>query len=60
VAKRYKKGIDYFNTYSLVAKISTTKVLLALASIYKMSIHQMDIKTAFLPGDLEEEFTWIN
>ena len=57
VAKGFtqKKGIDYFNTYSPVASITTIRTLLALASIYKLHIHQMDVKTAFLNGDLEEE-----
>ena len=31
------------------------RVLLALASIYKLIVHQMNIKTAFLNGDLDEE-----
>ena len=30
-------------------------VLLALASIYKLIVHQMDVKTAFLNGDLDDE-----
>jgi hypothetical protein len=57
VAKGYtqQKGIDYFDTCSPVARISTIRVLLALAAIHKMIIHQMDVKTAFLNGDLEEE-----
>ena len=57
VAKEYtqKKVIVYFNIYSTVARISTIRVLSALASIHKMIIHQMDIKTAFLNGALKEE-----
>ena len=57
VAKGFtqKEGIDYFDTYAPVARISTIRVLIALASIYKFHIHQMDVKTAFLNGDLEEE-----
>ena len=57
VAKGYtqQKGIDYFDTYSPVARISTIRVLLAFAAIHKLIIHQMDVKTAFLNGDLDEE-----
>ncbi|KAK4383708.1 Retrovirus-related Pol polyprotein from transposon TNT 1-94 [Sesamum angolense] len=50
-----KKGIDYFDTYSSVTKIATIRVLIALSAINDLMIHQMDVKTAFLNGDLEEE-----
>ena len=50
-----KEGIDYFDTYAPVARISTIRVLIALASISKLQIHQMDVKTDFLNGELEEE-----
>ncbi|GJV28976.1 zinc finger, CCHC-type containing protein [Tanacetum coccineum] len=36
-------------------KASTIRLLIALASIYNLIIHQMDVKTAFLNGDLDEE-----
>ncbi|GKD38789.1 zinc finger, CCHC-type containing protein, partial [Tanacetum coccineum] len=52
---RQKEGIDYFDTYALVARITTIRLLLALAAIHNLVIHQMDVKTAFLNGDLEEE-----
>uniref|UniRef100_A0A2N9EQJ0 CCHC-type domain-containing protein n=1 Tax=Fagus sylvatica TaxID=28930 RepID=A0A2N9EQJ0_FAGSY len=57
VAKGFKQreGIDYFDTYALVARIISIRVLIALASIYKLVVHQMDEKTAFLNGDLDEE-----
>ncbi|GJQ99268.1 zinc finger, CCHC-type containing protein [Tanacetum coccineum] len=48
-------GIDYFDTYALVARISTIRLLIAMASIHSLIIHQMDMKTAFLNGELEEE-----
>ncbi|KAL0303858.1 UNVERIFIED_CONTAM: Retrovirus-related Pol polyprotein from transposon TNT 1-94 [Sesamum radiatum] len=57
VAKGFKQkeGIDYFDTYSPVARLTTIRVLIALASVYSLPIHQMDVKTAFLYGELEEE-----
>ena len=57
VAKGFKQkeGIDYFDTYSPVARMTTIRTLIALASVHGLIIHQMDVKTAFLHGDLEEE-----
>ncbi|GJW48338.1 zinc finger, CCHC-type containing protein [Tanacetum coccineum] len=52
---RQKSGIDYFDTYAPVARISTIRLLIAMASIHNMIIHQMDVKTTFLNGELEEE-----
>ncbi|GJS63265.1 zinc finger, CCHC-type containing protein [Tanacetum coccineum] len=52
---RQKEWIDYFNTYALVALITNIILLLALAAIHNLVIHQMDVKTTFLNGDLEEE-----
>ncbi|KAL0303720.1 UNVERIFIED_CONTAM: Retrovirus-related Pol polyprotein from transposon TNT 1-94 [Sesamum radiatum] len=57
VAKGFKQkeGIDYFDTYFLVARLTTIRVLTELTSVYSLPIHQMDVKTAFLYGELEEE-----
>ncbi|GKA71337.1 zinc finger, CCHC-type containing protein [Tanacetum coccineum] len=52
---KQKSGIDYFDTYAPVARISTIRLLIALALIHSLIIHQMDVKTAFLNGELEEE-----
>ncbi|GJY72934.1 zinc finger, CCHC-type containing protein [Tanacetum coccineum] len=52
---KQKSGIDYFDTYAPVARISTIRLLIAMASIHSLIIHQMDVKTAFLNGELEEE-----
>jgi len=50
-----RHDIDYFDTYALVARIATIRVLVALVAIQKIVIHQMDVKTVFLNGELEEE-----
>lgn len=57
VAKGFKQneGIDFFNTYYSVTCITTIRVLIAIASIYKLDIHQMDVKITFLNGELNEE-----
>ncbi|CAL1369869.1 unnamed protein product [Linum trigynum] len=52
---RQKEGVDCFDTYAPVARITFIRVLLALASIYNLHVHQMDVKTAFLNGELDEE-----
>uniref|UniRef100_A0A2N9IZW8 Reverse transcriptase Ty1/copia-type domain-containing protein n=1 Tax=Fagus sylvatica TaxID=28930 RepID=A0A2N9IZW8_FAGSY len=52
---RQREGIDYFDTYAPVARITSIRVLIALASIYKLVVHQMNVKIAFLNGDLDEE-----
>ena len=52
---RQKEGIDYFDTYAPVARITSIRILFALASIHNLYVHQMDVKTAFLNRDLDEE-----
>ncbi|GKC42680.1 zinc finger, CCHC-type containing protein [Tanacetum coccineum] len=52
---RQKEEIDYFDTYALVARITTIILLLSLVAIHNLVIHQMDVKTTFLNGDLDEE-----
>nr|GEY06085.1 zinc finger, CCHC-type [Tanacetum cinerariifolium] len=52
---RQKLGIEYFDTYASVAHINTIRLLIALASIHNMIIHQMDVKTTILNGELDEE-----
>ncbi|KAH9656699.1 hypothetical protein KPL70_022787 [Citrus sinensis] len=57
VAKGFKQrnGIDYFDTYAPVARLTSIRVLFAIASLNNLYVHQMDVKTAFLNGDLDEE-----
>jgi transposase InsO family protein len=52
---RQKEGLDYFDTYSPVTRITSIRMLIAIAALYNLEIHQMDVKTAFLNGDLDEE-----
>ncbi|GKC06511.1 zinc finger, CCHC-type containing protein [Tanacetum coccineum] len=52
---RQKEEINYFDTYAPVARITTIRLLLSLIAIHNLVIHQMDVKTIFLNGDLEEE-----
>ena len=49
VAKSFtqKQGIDYFDTYSPVARIATIRLLITIASIHKLVIYQMEVKIAF-------------
>ena len=57
VAKGYaqKEGIDYNEVFSLVVKHSSIHILLALVAQFDLELSQLDVKTAFLHGDLEEE-----
>ena len=50
-----KHGIDYDEVFSPVARSATIRSLLAVANIYNLEIHQMDVTTAFLNGDLNHE-----
>ncbi|KAL0437633.1 UNVERIFIED_CONTAM: Retrovirus-related Pol polyprotein from transposon TNT 1-94 [Sesamum radiatum] len=57
VAKGFKQkeGFDFFDTYSPVTRITSIRVLIAIAALYDLEIHQMNVKTAFLNGELDEE-----
>ena len=57
IAKGYaqKPGIDYTDTYAPVAQMESTQVILHVAASLDWEDHQMDVKTAFLHGNLKEE-----
>ena len=57
VAKGFKQihGIDYEETFSPVAMIKSIRIMLAIAAYHDYEIWQMDVKTAFLNGNLEED-----
>jgi hypothetical protein len=50
-----KEAEDFFDTYSPVARLTTIRVLLSLAASHGLLVHQMDVKTTFLNGELDEE-----
>jgi hypothetical protein len=57
VAKSFRQiqGVDYEETFSLVAMLKSVWILLAIAAYYDYEIWQMDVKTSFLNGHLSED-----
>ena len=50
-----KEGIDYDETFAPVARYTSVRTILAIAASKGWKVHQMDVKTAFLNGKIEEE-----
>ncbi|GKB22552.1 gag-pol polyprotein [Tanacetum coccineum] len=61
VAKGYSQeyGMDYEETFALVSKKTTVQTLIVVASSCQWQISQLDVKNAFLNGDLNKEFYMI-
>jgi hypothetical protein len=57
VAKGYahKQGVDYEEVFAPVARLETVRLILALATQGKWEVHDIDVKSTFLNGDLVEE-----
>jgi hypothetical protein len=49
-----REGIDYTETFSLVFKKDSFRIVMALVAHYNLELHQMDVKNVFLNGDLQE------
>ncbi|GKD13455.1 putative RNA-directed DNA polymerase, partial [Tanacetum coccineum] len=50
-----KKGIDFDEIFSQVMKMGSIRVFLGLAASLDLEVEHMDVKTAFLHGDLDKE-----
>ncbi|RVW93405.1 Retrovirus-related Pol polyprotein from transposon TNT 1-94 [Vitis vinifera] len=57
VAKGFtqKEGIDYRDTFSPVSKKDSLRIIMVLVAHFDLELHQMDVKTAFLNGNLDED-----
>ena len=51
----HKEGIDYEETFAPVARYTSIRTIMALASMMKWDLHQMYVKTTFLNGVIKEE-----
>ncbi len=56
VAKGYSQvpGVDFFDTYAPVTRLTSVQMLLAIANACGLELEQLDVKTAYLYGDLSE------
>ena len=56
---RQIQGVDYDETFSPVAMLKSVRILLGIAAFFNYEIWQMDVKTAFLNGNVEEELSMV-
>ena len=57
MAKYYtqQEGIDYEDTFSLVVRFASIHLILSIIAKQDLELFQIDVKTAFLNGELDEE-----
>ena len=57
VAKGYShvQGLDYNETFALIERMDSIRLVLTVATSKRWEVHHMDVKSAFLHGDLKEE-----
>jgi hypothetical protein len=57
VAKGYvqRQGVDFEDVFAPIARMDSVRLLIALAAHHSWEVHHMDVKSAFLNGDLLEE-----
>ena len=57
IAKGYAQiyGVDFSDTFSPVAKLTSVRLFISLAASYDWDLHQLDIRNAFLHGDVQKE-----
>lgn len=57
MAKGYvqRQGVDFDEVFAPVARLESMRLMLAVATHFSWEVHHMDVKSAFLNGDLKEE-----
>ena len=52
---RQTEGLNYFDTYSLMTRINSIRMVLEIDALRNLETHQMDVKITFVNGELDEE-----
>jgi hypothetical protein len=55
VFRNKQEGLDFDETYALVARLESIRILLAYTTYHGFKLYQMDVKSAFLNGPIKEE-----